>query len=92
MPAPEAVIDLVRAGFGICLFGRWAIGTELASGTLVKKPPDPDRMSLNRWTVARADEKGNTPASRLVQVVMDRGGGHGTGLDILAFQEAPGFS
>lgn len=92
MPTPEAVIDLVRAGFGICLFSRWAIEPELANGTLVEKPLGQDGMSLDWWAVTRADELGHTPAARLVQVLMDWGGGHGTGLDTLAFQDAPGFS
>lgn len=86
MPTPEAVIDLVRAGFGICLFSRWAIEPELANGTLVEKPLGADGLSLDWWAVTRSEDAVDTPAARLVQIMLDWGGGQGTGLDTLAFE------
>jgi LysR family transcriptional regulator for metE and metH len=70
MPTPESVIDLVRAGFGVCLFSRWAIEPELADGTLVARPLGEEGTSLDWWTVVRAKDSGDTPAARLAAQLM----------------------
>ena len=86
MPTPESVIDLVRAGFGICLFSRWAIEPELADGTLIAKPVGVDGLSLDWWAVIRAEDAGDTPAARLLRGMVKWRGGHKTGLETLAFE------
>ncbi len=86
MPTPEAVIDLVRAGFGVCLFSRWAIEPELADGTLIAKPVGPEGLTLEWWAVMRAEDAGDTPASRLVRAMQGWAGGKKTGLETLAFE------
>ncbi len=85
MPTPESVIDLLRAGFGVCLFSRWAIEPELSAGTLVARPIAPEGMTLDWWAVTRADEDDDAPANRLVQAMIDWAGQEADGLGTLSF-------
>ncbi len=85
MPSPEAVIDLVRAGFGISYLSRWAIEPELADGTLVARPATPDGFGLDWFAVTRADEPEDGPAARLVRALVAWQGGRGAGLSTLSF-------
>ncbi|MEC9469478.1 MAG: LysR family transcriptional regulator [Pseudomonadota bacterium] len=65
MPTPEAVIDLVRAKFGVAIFSKWAIEPELADGTLVSRPIAEGGVSLDWWCVRRASDPLDSPAARL---------------------------
>jgi len=65
MPTPEAVIDLVRANFGVAIFSKWAIEPELADGTLVSRPIAKGGVSLDWWCVRRAADPEDGPAARL---------------------------
>jgi len=65
MPTPEAVIDLVRAGYGIAVFSRWAISPELEAGSLIAKPLGPEETLLDWWAVTRRSETADGPAARL---------------------------
>ena len=65
MPTPEAVVDLVRAGFGVGIFSRWAVAPEISDGTLVARPVGPEGMELDWWAVTRARDPEDGPAERL---------------------------
>lgn len=71
LPTPEAAIDLLRAGYGVALFSRWAIEPELADGTLIARPIGPDGLSLDWWAVTRADDPPDAPSNRLVAAWLD---------------------
>ena len=71
LPTPEASIDLLRAGYGVALFSRWAIRPELADGTLIAKPLGPDGLSLDWWAVTRADDPPDAPSNRMVAAWLD---------------------
>ena len=86
MPTPEAVVDLVRAGFGIGVFSRWAVEPEVADGTLVAIPITGDGMSLDWWTVTRADEPDDAPATRLVRALFGWLESRHAGLATLGFE------
>lgn len=85
MPTPEAVIDLVSAGFGVCPFSRWAIEPELANGKLIAKPMGPDGLLLDWWAVTRTEDGEGTPAERLVQVMLEWGKDQASGVNSLPF-------
>ena len=65
MPTPEAVIDLIRAGFGVGLFSRWAVEPEVADGTLVTRPVDEAPFGLDWWVATRESDAEDSPAGRL---------------------------
>lgn len=86
MPTPESVIDLIRAGFGVSPFSRWAIEPELAAGALEARPTGPGAgMALDWWAVTRAEDGPDSPAGRLVAALVSHAGRHGTGFERLAF-------
>ncbi|WP_299472212.1 LysR family transcriptional regulator [uncultured Roseibium sp.] len=70
MPTPEAVIDLVRANFGVALFSQWAIEPELADGTLVARPIADEGMFLDWWCVRRASDPDDSPAALLADALL----------------------
>jgi LysR family transcriptional regulator, regulator for metE and metH len=84
MPTPEAVIDLVRTGFGVGVFSSWAVQPEVADGTLVALPIGSAGMELDWWAVTRADEDANSSAEQLAQLLVSWGGRLQHGLDTLA--------
>ena len=69
MPTPEAVIDLLRAGYGVGVFSRWAIEPELADGTLVSRPVGPEGMALDWWAVTRERDPEDGPAGRMADAL-----------------------
>lgn len=91
MPSPESTIDLLRAGYGVALFSRWAIEPELADGTLVARPISGDGMALDWWAVTRAEDGDDSPAMRLVRLFLEWGRVEtGAGLATLSFSEQTG--
>jgi LysR family transcriptional regulator, regulator for metE and metH len=87
MPTPEAVIDLVRAGFGVGVFSRWAVEPEVVDGTLLALPISPAGMALDWWAVTRADEGAGTPATRVAQAFVRWSARYETGLATLGFEQ-----
>ncbi|OKL42308.1 LysR family transcriptional regulator [Pseudovibrio exalbescens] len=85
MPTPEAVIDLVRAGFGVGVFSRWAIEPEIADGTLIAKPIGENGFSLDWWAVMRASDPENGAGGRLARALANWNDRLGNGLGTLAF-------
>lgn len=67
---PEAIIDLVRAGFGVSILSQWAVQPEIADGTLVARPIGPAGLNLNWWAVVRRDEPDDSPASRVARALV----------------------
>lgn len=67
---PEAIIDLVRAGFGISILSQWAVQPEIADGTLVARPVGPNGLDLNWWAVVRRDEPEDSPALRIARALV----------------------
>lgn len=65
MPTPEAVIDLVRANFGVAIFSKWAVEPELADGTLIARPISEEGVTLDWWCVRRASDPEDGPSARL---------------------------
>lgn len=88
MPTPEAVIDLVRASFGVALFSRWAIEPELADGTLVARPIADDGMYLDWWCVRRASDADDGPAALLASALQSWSRSSDRALSTLAFGAA----
>ncbi len=85
MPTPEAVVDLLRAGFGVSFFSRWAIQPELAAGALVARPIGDRGISLDWWAVTRADDDATSPAARLVACFLSWVESPGRGFATLGF-------
>lgn len=69
--SPEAVIDLVRAGYGISVFSRWAVEPEIADGSLVARPIGPDGFDLDWWAVTRASEAEDSAAAAVASTFVD---------------------
>lgn len=85
MPTPEAVIDLVRASFGVALFSQWAIEPELADGTLVARPIAEEGMHLDWWCVRRASDPEDGPAAQLTSALVSWSAQSDRALSTLAF-------
>lgn len=68
---PEAIVDLVRAGFGLSILSQWAVQPEIQDGTLAAKPVGPHGLDLNWWAVVRANEPPDSPASRVARALVD---------------------
>lgn len=67
MPTPEAAVDLIRAGFGVGLFSRWAVEPEVSDGTLVTRPASDEDFALDWWAVMRESDAEDSPPGRLAQ-------------------------
>jgi LysR family transcriptional regulator for metE and metH len=89
MPTPEAVIDLLRAGYGVALFSRWAIAPELADGTLVARPLGEEGLSLDWWAVIRTDDAEDAPSRRLADAMVEWSSITTDGLRTLSFEAPP---
>jgi len=92
LATPEATIDLLRAGYGVALFSRWAIEPELADGTLVARPIGAEGLSLDWWAVTRGDDPADAPSNRLVNAMVAWSGQAGDGLGTLSFEAPPSRS
>ena len=68
---PEAIIDLVRAGFGVSILSQWAVQPEIDDGTLVARPLGPEGLEVDWWAVLRADEEEGSPARRVAEALVD---------------------
>ena len=88
MPTPEAVIDLVRAGFGLSFLSRWAVEPECVSGALVARPIGPGGLPLDWWAVTRASDPEDGPAERVVDCFLSHAPPRRTGLERLGFAGA----
>jgi LysR family transcriptional regulator for metE and metH len=86
LPTPEAVIDLVRAGFGIGIFSRWVVRPELANGTLIERPIGPEGTALDWWAVTRAGDPEGGPARRLAAALLKWNKRSAVGLSTLGFE------
>ncbi len=86
MPTPEAVIDLVRAGFGSGVFSRWALEPEVADGTLVARPLTAEGTLIDWWAVTRGDEPENAPAARLARALLRWSSRYETAMQTLGFE------
>ena len=84
---PEAIIDLVRAGFGVSVLSGWAVEPEVADGTLVSRPLTARGLALDWWAVKRRGEGAGTPAGRLIEAMLAWGGGEQAGLAALGFRD-----
>ncbi len=52
MPLTDAIIELVRAGFGVSLLANWAVAPQVARGEVVAVPLD-SPGAKRRWSAAR---------------------------------------
>jgi len=86
---PEAIIDLVRAGFGISILSQWAVQPEIDDGTLAARPLGRAGMDLNWWAVVRSDEAEDSPAARVADALVQWSRTRQAGLAHFGF-EAPG--
>ena len=85
---PEAIIDLVRAGFGVSILSGWAVEPEVADGTLISRPVTAAGLALDWWAVRRRAEGPDAPAGRLIEAMLAWGRGEKAGLAALGFHEA----
>ena len=86
LATPEAAIDLLRAGYGVAIFSRWAIAPELSDGTLVARPLGPEGVSLDWWAVLRRDAPEGGPADRLARALVAWAGRSARPLSTLGFE------
>jgi LysR family transcriptional regulator, regulator for metE and metH len=92
MPTPEAVIDLVRASFGVAIFSKWVVEPELADGTLIARPISEESVSLDWWCVRRASDPDDSPSARLASALATWSDQTEQALSTLAFgSKAPGL-
>ncbi len=89
MPTPEAVIDLVRANFGVAIFSKWAIAPELADGTLICRPISEEGETMDWWCVRRASDPDDGPSARLAQALASWSRQSDHALSTLAFGTRP---
>ncbi len=90
LATPEAVIDLVRAGYGVGVFCSWAVAPEVEDGTLVSRPVGPEGMALDWWAVTRARDPEDGPANRLAEALVRWGRGVDRALATLGFDPGRG--
>lgn len=83
---PEAVIDLVRGGFGVSILSRWAVEPEVHDATLVAKPLTRTGVTLDWWAVIRDTEEKGSPAWTLAEALVNWSRRAEGGLDTLAFK------
>ncbi len=83
---PEAIIDLVRAGFGVSVLSSWFVEPEVEDGTLVAKPVTRDGITLNWWLAIRATEREGSPTRRLADAIIAWSGRAEGGLATLGFK------
>lgn len=84
---PEAIIDLVRAGFGVTALSSWAVEPEIQSGSLIAKPLTKKGVSLDWWAVMRANEPEGSAAWRVAQTFYHWNERDDGGLATLGFDE-----
>lgn len=89
MPTPEAVVDLLRAGFGVGFFSRWAAAPEIADGSLVARPIGDPGVTLDWYAVTRAGDPEDSPAARLARALVGWAERTKRPLSTLAFDAAP---
>lgn len=82
---PEAIIDLVRAGFGISILSSWAVEPEVKDGTLVSIPLTENGVTLEWWAVIRQSDADESPAMRLVRAFVGWNRGVDGGMATLGF-------
>lgn len=87
---PEAIIDLVRAGFGVSILSRWAVQPEIADGTLAARPLGPNGLDLNWWAVVRRDEPEDSPATRVARALVHWSRARQEGDVAVGFESASG--
>lgn len=65
----EAVIEMVRAGFGVSMLSRWAIGEYRDTEGLALRPVNPGGMRLRWYAALRRDEASDGPARSLARAL-----------------------
>jgi LysR family transcriptional regulator for metE and metH len=55
--APQAILEMVLAGFGISIFPRWAVAETLKTGQIVARPITPKGFPLTWHAVYLAHSK-----------------------------------
>ena len=83
---PEAIIDLVRAGFGVSILSSWAVEPEVNNGTLAARPVTRDGLMLDWWAVVREGDGAASAAMRLVEAMLVWGRRDEGGLATLGFK------
>jgi LysR family transcriptional regulator for metE and metH len=83
---PEAIIDLVRAGFGVSILSRWAVEPEVENGTLVSKPVTARGLTLDWWAVVRLADGAGSPAWTLADALVAWNKREERGLATLGFK------
>ena len=61
----EAIIELVRAGFGVSILSRWVVEPHVQSGSLTAVPITKSGLYMDWQAVIRASEKDDSPALKL---------------------------
>ena len=61
----EAIVELVRGGFGVSILSHWAVAPYLRSGALAAAKVTPKGLFVDWYVVTRKSEAGNGPAWRL---------------------------
>ncbi|MCR9257068.1 MAG: LysR family transcriptional regulator [Alphaproteobacteria bacterium] len=89
LESPEAILDLLRAGYGVSILSRWAVSPEVAAGTLAAVPLGATGISVAWWAVLRKTaERG--PAAAVANLLQSTSAEHGVGLNVRKFGDEPG--
>lgn len=62
---PEAIVELVAAGFGISILSRWAVAPHIASGKLAHARVTAEGIQVDWYADLRAADGDDTPAAAL---------------------------
>jgi LysR family transcriptional regulator for metE and metH len=65
----DAIVELVKAGFGVSILTRWAMAPHLAAGTLACRPLGPEGIALEWRAVLRDGDDVDTPPGALADAL-----------------------
>ena len=65
----EAVIELVRAGFGVGILSNWAVAPYVEAGLLASRRLGPEGLSVSWSALTRRNSPDDAPALRLAQAL-----------------------
>ena len=68
---PEAIVELVAAGFGISILSRWAVAPHIASGKLAHARVTAGGVRVDWYVALRVTDGADTPAPTLARMLAD---------------------
>jgi len=87
--SPEAILDLLRAGYGVSILSQWAVSPEVSAGYLAAVPLGSNGIAVDWWAVHRRSAVGG-PAETVARLLQSTSRRHGVGLNVQQFGDEPG--